>query len=514
MGALLEKLGLPLPGGLQASGKAPPAPPADLGKRLSSVTAKAAAAPAAPGKTADEIKKRVEEATAAVAAAASGDPAAVAKAERAIDVVQMAVEAAAAPKKYVPSPEAIKFTKHFKETLARIVALEAKKSPEAPELKKTAIAAAKLGQSSKTRAAATAQLEEIDRKVAQLASEGDRSAKAAAAPKEPLFTMKVGGKQLTNATREQACVELGKVVGKLEQELKNAFEAHCYELKIQQEEPFAAWVSSGISSIKAAVKREQAVDINDLNIWDAPRDLLLNARAALRRQDVDGVVPLIPEIVSATRAGSAKIRKYNADSIESAETAVEIARKTEDVAAEVIAKGAEKYGGEKAGIAAKAGAKSVFQLVEQLSGKYIAGTQKELDWTAVAKEGAASVASDLVGVMLKGAMADKLSKLFGPYLSKANFSEQDLEAMAKLANVPPPINRDYLMTKLQRYVKDFVLDKAKGLITDAVADLIKGKKAEEPDMSIEELMKKTVAKAAEGKFSEMFVEFVLEHAKK
>ena len=104
--------------------------------------------------------------------------------------------------------------------------------------------------------------------------------------------------------------------------------------------------------------------------------------------------------------------------------------------------------------------------------------------------------------------------MFGPYLSKANFSEKELEEMAKLVNVPPPINRDFLMTKLQRYVKDFILDKAKGLVTDAVSDLIKGKKASEPDMSLEELMESTVKKVVEGKFSEMFVEFVVHHAKK
>ena len=326
--------------------------------------------------------------------------------------------------------------------------------------------------------------------------------------------MKVGSRQLTNVTKEQACVELGKVLGRIESELQNAFEAHCEELKIQREEPFAAWVAGGISKVKAAVKGEKAIDIDDLNIWDGARDMVLSARSALKRQDVDGVNKLLPEIVTATRIGAAKIKRYNADSIESAETAVEIARKTEDIAADVIAKGAERYGGEKAGVAAKAGAKSVFQLVEQLSGKYIAGTQKELDWTAVGKEGAASVASDLVGMMLKGPMAEKFSKMFGPYLSKANFSEKDLEEMAKLLNVPPPINRDFLMTKLQRYVKDFVLDKAKSLITDAVSDLIKGKKAGEPDMSIEELMQSTVEKVVAGKFTDLFVDFVVQHAKK
>ena len=517
MGVLLEKLGLPaLPGGPPAAAKTSLPPPPELSRRLSAVVAQAALAAAAGGKSGDEIKQRVADATALVAAAAGGDKAAVAKAERAIDVVQMVVETAAA-KKYVPSPEAVKFTKHVKATLAKIVALEAKKVPQARALKQSAVAAAKLGQSSKTRAAATAQLEELDREIVQLSAEGEKAAKAgagAAAAKEQLFTMKVGGRQLTDVTKEQACVELGKALGRMEGELQNAFEAHCEELKIQREEPFAAWVSSGISSLKATMKGEKAVDINDLNIWDGARDMVIKARTALKRQDVEGVSRLLPEIGKATRKGAATIKKYNTDSIESAETAVEIARKTEDVAAEVIAKGAEKYGGEKAGVAAKAGAKSVFQLVEQLSGKYIAGTQKELDWTAVAKEGAASVASDLVGMMLKGAMAERFSKMFGPYLSKANFSEKELEEMAKLVNVPPPINRDFLMTKLQRYVKDFILDKANGLVTDAVSDLIKGKKASEPDMSLEELMESTVKKVVEGKFSEMFVEFVVHHAKK
>ena len=348
------------------------------------------------------------------------------------------------------------------------------------------------------------------RKDAQLGGDG---VKPAAKPKEERFTMKVGGKQLDNVTKEQACAELGKVLATLERQLQSGFESHCDELKIQRDEPFAAWVSGGITAIKSAVKGEKAVDIDDLNIWDEPRDMLLSARGALKRQDIDSVLPLLPKIGAATGRCASKVKKHNTDSIESAETAVEIARKTEDVAADVLAKGAEKYGGEKAGIAAKAGAKSVFQLVEQLSGKYIAGTQKELDWTAVAKEGAASIASDLVGVMLKGAMAERFSKLFGPYLKQAHFSEKELIAMARAMNVPPPLNRDFLMTKAQRYVKDFVIGKAKGFITDAVADTIKGKKAGEPDMSMEELMKHTAAKAGQGKVAELFVEFIVEHAK-
>lgn len=414
-----------------------------------------------------------------------------------------------------PFPEALRFTKHVKEVLGRVAELEAQKSPEAARLKKAVADAATLGhQSAKSRAAATQQLETVDKRIAELKAEAAKAAQAAKAPKEPLYTMKVGGKQLNDLTRAQACTELGKVLATLERQLQNGFEAHCEELKIQREEPFAAWVSGGITAIRSTLKGRTAVDINDLNIWDAPRDMLFKARAALKGQDVDAVTPLIPRITTATKQAASKVRKYNADSIESAETAVEIARKTEDVAADVIAKGAEKYGGEKAGMAAKAGAKSVFQLVEQLSGKYIAGTQKELDWAAVAKEGAASIATDLVGVMLKGAMAERFSMLFGPYLQKANFGEHELEAMAKAMNLPPPVDRDFLMTKTQRYVKDFVLDKAKGFVTDAVADTIKGKKADEPDLSIEELMHKTVAKIVDAKVTDLFVDFVVKNAKK
>jgi len=416
-----------------------------------------------------------------------------------------------AAKPAAPSPEAVRFTKHVKELLAKIGALEAQKLPDAARLKKAVVDAAKLGQSAKTRAGATAQLDDIDKQVAKMKAD---AAKAAAAPAEALFTMKIDGRQLTNVTRTQACGELGKALAKLESDLKLGFEAHCEELKIQREEPFAAWIAGGISAVRAKVKGEEAVDINDLSVWDAPQTLLHDARAALRSQNVEGVAVLVPRIAAATKKAASRVKKHNADSIESAETAVEIARKTEDVAADVIAKGAEKYGGEKAGIAAKAGAKSVFQLVEQLSGKYIAGTQREIDWGAVAKEGAASIASDLVGVMLKGAMAERFSKYFGPYLSKADFSEAELVAMAKALNLPPPLSRDALMSTVQRYAKDFVLSKATSFVTDAVADTIKGKKADEPDMSIDELMKTTAKKFAEGKVTDLFVEFVVEHAKK
>lgn len=69
------------------------------------------------------------------------------------------------------------------------------------------------------------------------------------------------------------------------------------------------------------------------------------------------------------------------------------------------------------------------------------------------------------------------------------------------------------MTRLQRMVKDFLLAKAKGFITDLVVDKIKGKKASEPDMTFDELMKRIALKATTGKGLEMFVEFAVEHAK-
>jgi hypothetical protein len=51
-------------------------------------------------------------------------------------------------------------------------------------------------------------------------------------------------------------------------------------------------------------------------------------------------------------------------------------------------------------------------------------------------------------------------------------------------------------------------------VTDAVSDLIKGEKAGELDMSVEDLMKGTVAKVSRGIFTEMFLDFVVEQAKK
>ena len=222
----------------------------------------------------------------------------------------------------------------------------------------------------------------------------------------------------------------------------------------------------------------------------------------------------IRPIQDATRLCNAKIKRHTNDSIEAAGTAVEIARKVEDTAADVIEKGTEKLTHSKAaGAAAKAGAKSVFQLFEQVSGTYIAKTQKEINWTDVGKEGATSLAESIVSHLLEGAMAERFSNLFGPYLSKAKFSEKELAELAAALKLPAPLNRDFLMTRLQRMVKDFLLAKAKGFITDLVMDKIKGKKASEPDMTFDELMKSIALKATTGKGLEMFVDFAVEHAK-
>lgn len=516
MGTLLAKLGLPpVPAGATAAGAPPLAPGADLGKRLDTLSASAAKAAAAGAKNADELKKRVGEATAAAGAAAAGDKAAVEKAHRALDVVQMAVDDAAKPvPKYVPSPESIRFTKHVKETLAGIAAIGASKAADALRLKKAAIDAAKLGQGSKARAAATEQLEDIDKQVGLLKGDADKAAKAAAAPKEQLFTMKVGAKQLTDVTRAQACAELAKVLADLERKLQTGFEAHCEELKIQREEPFAAWVSSGITAVKSKIKGEKAVDINDLNIWDAPRDLLYEARKALKQQDVETIPKLIPGIVEATRQASSKVKKHNTDSIESAETAVEIARKTQDVAVDVISKSAEKLGGKAAGVAAGAGARTLFKGAEEWSAVNIAKTKKKIDWGAVAKEGAAALVTELAGMLLHGFLADRFSGLFGAYLKKAAFSEKELLEMGKAVGLTVPLPRDYFMTKGQQLVKDFLLKKAEGLVKGVVEDLVKDKKESDPSTDLEDFVKKAAAKMASGKAIEMFVEFVVEQAGK
>jgi len=520
MGTLLATLELspPRKGLKAAAGGTASDDEGALARRFQALQARAAAArQGGDAKRVAELDQRTNEAKALLDNIQSGDKAARDKAERALDVVQMqlddlAVAHAAPAKKYVPSPEAVKFTKHVKATLARIVALEKAHPDDALRMKKAVVAAAGLGASSKERVKATADLETVDRELIKL--QGEPAALKAAAPKEELYTIKIGTKQLVNVGKAQVHTELQKVVDDLDRRLKSGFESHCDALKIQREEPFAAWVSGGISSFTAKIHGEEKVDIFDLDIWDKPQNLLFECRQALKRDDFDAVQSAIRPIQDATRLCNAKIKRHTDDSIEAAGTAVEIARKVEDTAADVIEKGTEKLTHSKAaGAAAKAGAKSVFQLFEQVSGKYIAKTQKEINWTDVGKEGAMSLAESIVGHLLEGAMVERFSNLFGPYLSKAKFSEKELAALAVALKLPQPLNRDFLMTKLQRMVKDFLLAKARGFITDLVMDKIKGKKASEPDMTFDELMKSIALKATTGKGLEMFVEFAVEHAK-
>ena len=416
-------------------------------------------------------------------------------------------------KKYVPSPEAVKFTRHLKDTLAHIAALDKAQPKEALRMRQAAVAAGRLGANPKERSSATAALGVIDRELTDALGTGSGEAKAAAT-KEPRYSLKIGGKQFTDVSKDQVHAELQKIIDDLDRQLKSGFGSHCDALKIQREEVFASWVSGGISSITARLHGKKKVDIFDLNIWDEPQKLLFECKNALKRDDFEAVQHAVDPIRKATRDCNAKIKRHTDDSIEAAGTAIEIARTIEEKSADVIEKSTEKLTHSKAaGAAAKAGAKSVFQLFEQLSGKYIAETQKEIDWGAVAKEGGASLAESIVGHLLEGPMAERFSKLFGPYLSKAKFSEKELVEMATALGLKAPLDRDYLMTALQRKVKDFLLAKAKGFVTEAVVEKIKGKKPSEPDMTLDEMMKSVAIKATTGKGLDMFVEFVVEHAK-
>ena len=178
MSNLLGVLKLPVPPAL-AKAAAQKAQSADLPTRLGALRTHAAEASAQGGKAADVLKQRIAEAEAATKAAASGDKAAVAKANRALDVVQMLIDdaraqsAPAAAKPYVPSPEAVRFTKHVKAVLAQIALLEATRSADAPRLKKAVVEITKLGHHEKERAKATAQL------VEDLKSAGQHARKAA-----------------------------------------------------------------------------------------------------------------------------------------------------------------------------------------------------------------------------------------------------------------------------------------------------------------------------------------------
>ncbi len=415
------------------------------------------------------------------------------------------------------SGDAKQFTLLVMKTLPTLDPLAAAGIPEVARLRKAIIEAAHQGKEAKGREAArkalgliTMEIDLLQTKVAAQAITAKAKAKAQAAqPKPVLYDVKIGGRQLEGATKAEVCAELQKVVSALEAELKRGFEAHCYELQIQREEPFAAWVSGGISSLKATVKGEDEIDLLDLSIWDAPQLSLRNAQAALKRQDIEAVMAAVPEIKRGCVAATGKVSKHNADSIESAETAVEGLRKVEDASADIVGEAAEKLGGKAAGVAAKAGLKSVMQGAEQMSAIYIAETQKEMDWGAVAKEGAASVASDVAGLILKGALLDRFSSLFGSYLSKANIGDTELQAMQDALGIVGPLNRDAIMSGAHKHVRDFLFDKCSGLVTDAIGDLIKGKKESDPPMPMDEMLKKTAASVAGGQGLKAFIAYVV-----
>ena len=420
------------------------------------------------------------------------------------------------------SADAKAFTQLVAATLAKLPSLVAANPAEAARLRKAIIDAANQGKEAKGRAAARQALEmaslELDRlQVTATAQAATAKAKAdaeKAKPKETLYDISVGGKQFRGATATEVCTALKTVVDALEAEIKRGFEAHCEEMKIREEEPFAAWVSSGITSLKATVSGDEEVDIMDLEIWNRPTEQLSQARAALRDRDIEKVILLVPMIKRSCRSAMAKVRKYNADSIESAETAIEGLTEVKEKSADFIKKGAETIGGKPAGVAVGALYTAAQEGAQQASAVHIAKTQKEIDWGAVAKQGAASAVSDIVGLLIEGPMAEKFSGLFGPYLKEAHFGADELEAMGKAVGLTGPLARDALMTKTQKYVKDFLLEKAQGLITSAVSDAIKGKKEGDPPKPIDELMRDVVKGVATEKLWKMFAEFVIKRAGK
>lgn len=171
-------------------------------------------------------------------------------------------------------------------------------------------------------------------------------------------------------------------------------------------------------------------------------------------------MPRFPAIAASTRRGVAKIKHYNADVIDAAGDVVEVAKKTEDLSATVVSKGVEKMYGKTAGIAAGAAMRSGFKAAEKLSAVHIAQTKKKVDWGAVATEGAADFAKEMVGMLLHGYLFEKFSSLFGSYLSKARFSEKDLADLGKALNLPGPLDPSELMTRGQKRVRDFLVSKA------------------------------------------------------
>lgn len=504
MSNLLGVLKLPVPPAL-AKAAAQKAQSADLPTRLGALRTHAAEASAQGGKAADVLKQRIAEAEAATKAAASGDKAAVAKANRALDVVQMLIDdaraqsAPAAAKPYVPSPEAVRFTKHVKAVLAQIALLEATRSADAPRLKKAVVEITKLGHHEKERAKATAQLVEVERDIGALHA-------AAAKPAEPLFDRKVGSRALVGATRGQLCAAVKAELDALERDLQGGFESHCESLKIVREEPFAAWISQGLSKLRG----RQAMP--ELEIWDPARDAVLQARRALKQQDFDTALGTFAIIVKVTREGRGKIGRYNEGVIESAGEVVEAARKTEDAAATVISKGAERMGGKAAGVAAGAAAKALFKGAEELSAVYIAETQKKVDWGAVAKEGASAFVSEMVGLLLHGFLFEKFSGLFGSYLKQAHFTPAQLADMGKALKLPGPLDPSMFMTRAQKLVRDFLVTHAEGAIKDTVTRLIKGKDENAKSMKIDEFVKHVAQEAASGKLIDKLADYVVEHA--
>lgn len=456
----------------------------------------------------------------------AGSPAATAQPDAEAEPAH-AAKHPTAPKKPGAKPGAVsadakQFTQQVMEALMKLDPLAAANAPEVGRLRKAIVDAAKQGKEAKGREAArkalaVAMLEIAALQVGTTVRAATAKAKAdaeAAKPKEKLYDVSVGGKQLKGATATEVCAALDIVVDALEAEIKRGFEAHCYELQIQQEEPFAAWVSGGITSLKATVTGDEEVDIMDLSIWDRPNEQLSKARAALRRQDVDAVVALVPKIKQGCRSAMGKVNKHNADSIDSAETAIEGLTQVKEKSADFIKKGAETIGGKAAGVAVGALYTAAEEAAQQASAVHIAQMQKEIDWGAVAKEGVASAASDIVGLLLEGPMAEKFSGLFGPYLKEAKFGADELAEMGKAVGLTGPLARDALMTKTQRYVKDFLLEKGKSFVTSAVADAIKGKKKDDPPKPMDELMRDVAKGVATDKLFSKFAEFVIARAGK
>ncbi len=392
------------------------------------------------------------------------------------------------------SPELKKVKAHFKRVMAAVKKLADAKVAQAAALKKAAIAAGNLASSPKGIVQAEKALDQVSNDIAKAKAAAEKAKADADQAAAQTFDLSVGGRKLVGVHRDAALGALKFEENKLNTQLESGWAFHIDQMNLPNEVPFQAWLTTGVDAVKSFFKGVDAAKMPDLNIWDAPRDMLIEVHQAEKKGDVQTIAALLPKIAQAIQQARAKVGNYDEQMQGSAQTGVDAGRFVEDSAASALGALAEKEGGKAGKVAMQAAAQGTFQGVEQLT-EWLIGSRQMADWGAIARKAGEEAVGAILKELLVGALKGPFKSAFGSYIGKG-VDDLTLKALG--------LSRDAFMTAAQKFLAEFAAKQGAGLIKAAISKLIAGKLPSSPG----DLADAVAAELAKGSAKQLVVEGV------